>query len=451
MSGRIIACGLGPAGAELVTAGTAALLAGDRPVRLRTGRHPAVAELGLGHVPTYDPAYEAADTFAEVYRRIADDLLALAAEHGEVVYAVPGSPRVLERTVDLLAAEAAAGGVELDVRPALSFLDLAWVRLGIDPLEEGVRLVDGHRFATAAAGQRGPLLVAHCHNRRVLSDIKLAVDEPPDDPVLVVQRLGSPDEAITEVAWADLDRSVEPDHLTSLWIPRLAAPVAAELVAFVELVRTLREQCPWDREQTHSSLTRHALEEAYEVVEAIAAWDAAEGTDAEADADEHLAEELGDLLFQVVLHATLGAERGAFTLAEVARGIHDKLVRRHPHVFPPEGATAEAPSDVPSLLRTWEEIKREEKGRASVMDGVPDDLPSLLWAHKVLRKADAAGHPWAPAPGAAARPPTDAVDLGDRLLALVHAARAADVDPETALRTAAARVRDQVLAAERAG
>lgn len=449
MTGRVVACGLGPAGPELVTREVADLLAGDRPVHLRTTRHPA-ASLVPG-APSFDAAYEAAETFADVYRRIADDLVDLAAEAGEVVYAVPGSPRVLERTVDLLAERAAAGDVELDVRPALSFLDLAWVRLGIDPLEEGVRLVDGHRFATAAAGQRGPLLVAHCHNRRVLSDIKLAVDDPPDEPVLVVQRLGAPDERITEVAWADIDRSVEPDHLTSLYVPRLAAPVAGELAAFAELVRTLRDRCPWDREQTHGSLGRHALEEAYEVVEAITAWEAAEGTDAEVDADDHLAEELGDLLYQVVFHATLGAERGAFTLADVARGIHDKLVRRHPHVFPPDGAAGPADTTAEALEPTWEEIKRAETGRASVMDGLTDALPSLLWAAKVLRKAEAAGHPWEPAAGPAPADLAGADDLGERLLALVSAARRADLDPETALRTAAARVRDRVRAAEAAG
>lgn len=435
--GRVIACGLGPGGPDLVTAETAALLAGDRPVVLRTARHPAAVL--VPDAPTFDEVYERADTFADVYAEIADRLVALADRHGEVVYAVPGSPRVLERTVDLLAGRAAADELVLDVRPALSFLDLAWVRLGIDPLEEGVRLVDGHRFAAAAAGERGPLLVAHCHNRRVLSDIKLAVEDGPTEPVLVVQRLGLPDEAITPVAWEDLDRSVEPDHLTSLYVPALAAPVAAEVVAFAELVRTLREQCPWDREQTHITLTRHALEEAYEVVEAITAWAAvAEGDDPDADPDaladveEHLAEELGDLLFQVVFHATLGAERGAFTLADVARGIHDKLVRRHPHVF-----AGGADDD---LIGTWEEIKKAERGADSVMDGLSEALPSLLWATKVLRKAETVGHPWDPATARAD-------DLGDRLLALVAVARAVDVDPETALRTAAGRVRDAVRAA----
>ena len=453
MKPRVVVVGLGPAGPDLLTRETVELLTGHPAVRLRTTRHPA-AEVARA-APSFDDAYEAAGTFAEVYREIRDRLLADALRFGEVVYAVPGSPRVLERSVDLLVEAAAEGEVDVDVRPALSFLDLAWVRLGIDPFEEGVRLVDGHRFATEAAGERGPLLVAHCHNQRVLSDLKLAVEDPPDEAVLVVQRLGLPDEAVVEVAWSDLDRSVAADHLTSVYVPRLAEPVAGEVAAFAELVGTLREHCPWDREQTHVTLSRHALEEAYEVVEAITAWDAATGTDAEVDADEHLAEELGDLLFQVVFHATLGRERGAFTLADVARGIHDKLVRRHPHVFPPDGAAPPADVDVSDLGRTWEEIKRAETGRESVMDGLTDALPSLLWAHKVLRKAEAAGMPWAPEdlgaadddPAASAAEELGADELGERLLALVAAARRADLDPETALRTAAARVRDRVRAA----
>ena len=133
------------------------------------------------------------------------------------------------------------------------------------------------------------------------------------------------------MAWEELDRTVEPDHLTCLWIPALAEPVAAELARFAELVRTLRARCPWDRQQTHRSLTRHLLEETYEVLEAIDELDAGPA------GYEHLEEELGDLLFQVAFHATLAAEAGQFTLADVARGVHDKLVDRHPHVFGPPG------------------------------------------------------------------------------------------------------------------
>jgi len=454
MAGRIVAVGLGPAGPDLLTAGTLAAIERIPRRWLRTTRHPAA--VALAGAPSFDDVYDGADTFGDVYRRIADTLLTEADDHGEVLYAVPGSPRVLERSVDLLAEAAADGRIELEVLPGLSFVDLAWVRLGVDPLEDGVRLVDAHRFAEKAAGERGPLLVAHCHNRRVLSDVKLAVDDPPRTPVTVLQRLGLPDEAVTEVAWADLDRSVEPDHLTSLWIPELAAPVATELVAFSELVARLRAECPWDRQQTHMTLTRHLLEESYEVLEAIEAWAAAsasaEDGDAVVDADEHLAEELGDLLFQVVFHATLGAERGAFTLADVARGIHDKLVLRHPHVF----GSVEA-DDTEAVVRNWEQIKKAEKGRESVMDGIPANLPSLLYAHKVQRKAGSIG-------AAADRTDPDVAGAVERLLAagadvgpdevgaalyaVVAAARRHEVDAEAALRATAARIRDEVRATE---
>jgi tetrapyrrole methylase family protein/MazG family protein len=430
VTGRLTIVGLGPAGPDLLTAETLAAIDAVAPERrwLRTTRHPSA--LAAGTERSFDDAYEAEPTFDAVYRRIADTLLAEARAAGgeEVLYAVPGSPRVLERTVDLLVAEAGAAGVDVRVLPALSFLDLAWVRLGVDPLEEGVRLVDAHRFATAAAGERGPLLVAHCHNQRVLSDVKLAYDDAEPESVVVLQRLGLPDESIHEVAWHDLDRVVEADHLTSLYLPVGAPPVAAEVQAFDGLVRVLREQCPWDREQTHESLTRHLLEESYEVLEAI------EGGD-----DAHLEEELGDLLFQVVFHAAIARERGAFTLADVARGIHDKLVERHPHVFGDlEASTAE------EVAAGWEERKRAEKGRASVFDGIPKALPALLYASKVLRKSETLGVDGPPAAVGG-----DADDLGDALLALVAAARHAGVDPEEALRRAADRVRALAQAAER--
>jgi tetrapyrrole methylase family protein/MazG family protein len=450
MAGRIVAVGLGPAGPDLLTAGTLAAIERIPRRWMRTTRHPAA--VALAGAPSFDDVYEGSDTFDDVYRRIAHTLVAEADEHGEVLYAVPGSPRVLERSVDLLAEAAADGRIELEVLPGLSFVDLAWVRLGVDPLEDGVRLVDAHRFAEKAAGERGPLLVAHCHNRRVLSDVKLAVDDPPRTPVTVLQRLGLPDEAVTEVAWADLDRSVEPDHLTSLWIPELAAPVAAELVAFSELVARLRAECPWDRQQTHMTLTRHLLEESYEVLEAIEAWAAADGGEAAVDADEHLAEELGDLLFQVVFHATLGAERGAFTLADVARGIHDKLVLRHPHVF----GSVEA-ADTDAVVRNWEQIKKAEKGRDSVMDGIPANLPSLLYAHKVQRKAGSIGATAGQTDPDVAEAVERLLAAGDRvgpdevgaaLYAVVAAARRHEVDAEAALRATAARIRDEVRTTE---
>jgi tetrapyrrole methylase family protein/MazG family protein len=358
------------------------------------------------------------------------------------------------------------------VVPALSFADLAWVRLGVDPLAAGVRIVDGHRFAAEAAGERGPLLVAQCDTVDVLSDVKLAIGDAVDDaagtqvPVTVLARLGTPDEAVTVVDHDDLDRVVEPDHLTSLYVPRLAAPVAGEVAAFAEVVRRLRAECPWDREQTHASLRRHLLEESYEVLEAIDHVDVEAGT-----GFEHLEEELGDLLFQVVFHAALAAEEGHFTLADVARGISDKLIGRHPHVFGDAEVTT-----TDELAVSWEQMKKAEKGRSSVMDGIPAALPALLFAAKVQKKAAAEGVDWRAllADGSSAGGDDDpggddpggddpgggdpggddpadddpGGDVGARLLELVDEARRAGVDPESELRLAAERLRDRYRARE---
>ena len=453
MTGRVVVVGLGPAGPEMLTAEAQSEIARIPARYLRTQRHPAA--VAVPDARTLDHHYEAASRFDEVYPAIVEELVSAAAANGEVLYAVPGSPRVLERTVDLLVAD---DRVDVRLVPGLSFLDLAWVRLGVDPLEVGVRLVDGHRFAEAAAGERGPLLVAHVHDRHVLSDIKVAFEDETPERATVLQRLGCDDEAVFDVAWEDLDRVVEADHLTALYIAELAAPVGAELVRFDELVRTLRRECPWDREQTHKTLTRHLLEETYEVLEAIDAW-------AETGDSTHLEEELGDLLFQVEFHAALARERGEFTMADVARGIHDKLVRRHPHVFGSvETATgggpdpnALTPSDV---MRNWEQIKKEEKGRSSLMDGIPGSLPALLYAQKVQKKAASVGFDWDDVEGAwpkvfeeahelqSASDAEAEEELGDLLFAVVNVARHLGLDPETALRTATAKFRTRFQAVE---
>jgi tetrapyrrole methylase family protein/MazG family protein len=445
--GRLTVVGLGPAGPEHLTTATREAIA-DHPRRyLRTRRHPSAS--AVEPAESFDHHYEAATTLDEVYERIAADL-AEAAEEGDVLYAVPGSPAVAERSVELVRRTLP----HVVMLPALSFVDLAWDRLGVDPIETGVRLVDGHRFAAEAAGERGPLLVAQCDDTDVLSRIKLAVEDgaEPTAPVVVLQRLGLPDESVAQVAWADLDRAVAPDHLTSLWIPELATPVGRELVRFAELVRTLRERCPWDREQTHQSLTRHLLEETHEVLEAIAGLGEPDGAGVP-HGIEHLEEELGDLLFQVYFHATIAAETGGFTLADVARGIHDKLVRRHPHVF----GDVEADS-AERVMANWEQIKKIEKGRESLMDGIAGDLPALLFAHKVQRKAATVGFDWdGPEPVYAkvieelceliVEPTAD--ELGDVLFSVVNLARHLGHDPEASLRGAAVRFRDRFGGVER--
>lgn len=430
----VVVVGLGPAGPDLLTvAATEAIAA--HPVRfVRTVRHPAVE--AVGGCTSFDDVYDGADTMDEVYTTIAARLADAAGRHGTVLYAVPGSPVVAERTVELLVADPS---VHVELVAALSFVDLAWVRLGVDPVAVGARIVDGHEFDAVAAGSAGGLLVAQCDRPAVLEAVKLAVGDAldragvadADAPDLVVlARLGLPDEQVAPVPWHALDR-VAADHLTSVWIPPLGVPLGTGVVRFAELVATLRRECPWDRQQTHASLRAHLLEEAHEVLEALDALAAAEAGDAVAGGDDpfgHLAEELGDLLFQVVFHATLAAEHGEFTLDDVVTGIHDKLVERHPHVFADGTATT-----AEQVAGTWEQAKRQAKGRASVFDGIPAGLPALARAVKVLRKAESVD-----GAGAVALPdPADAdagVAVGAALLAVVARARRDGIDAESALR-----------------
>ena len=200
-----------------------------------------------------------------------------------------------------------------------------------------------------------------------------------------------------------------------------------------EITRRLRRECPWDREQDERSIVPHTVEEAYELADAAGTGD-----------DPKLVDELGDVLFQVHFLALLLEERGAGSLAEVAEGMVQKLIRRHPHVF--GDAEAETAGEV---LRNWDRIKREEEGRGvgEPFADVPENLPALLYARKLQRRAQSAGLEGAEPEQRIARPATrEAAErwIGEALFALVDLARRLRVDPELALRASAQRFRERV-------
>lgn len=235
-----------------------------------------------------------------------------------------------------------------------------------------------------------------------------------------------------------------------------------EMQSLVETIWRLRQPdgCPWDRKQTHESIGKNMIEEAYEALDCIEAGDEA-----------HLREELGDVLMQVVLHAQIAADAGAFTMADVACDINDKLIRRHPHVFGERSATS-----ADEVLAIWDSVKLAEKGAKDadaaeagerpegLLEGVPRSLPALMEAQKVSRKAASAGFEWetvadvwdkvaeeraefeAEAPGTAERE----LEFGDLLFALVNVARKEGIDAESALRASTAKFRERWVAMENA-
>ena len=232
--------------------------------------------------------------------------------------------------------------------------------------------------------------------------------------------------------------------------------LAEALVDLQELTERLRRDCPWDREQTERTIVPHTVEEAYEVADAAIARD-----------DAKLADELGDLLFQVYFLSLLLQERGSGDLEEVARLVHEKLVRRHPHVF----GDAEART-AGRVRERWEEIKRTDEEREGIFHHVPEALPALLHARKVQRRAAAIGFEYPDAAGALAdlddevrelkealaeageiapetEPPAHVFEeMGDVFFAAVNVARRLNVDPELALRTMTQRFVDRVERAE---
>jgi tetrapyrrole methylase family protein/MazG family protein len=449
MTARVVIVGLGPGPRNTVTQATLEAIERIEVQFVRTKRHPT-ADL-MPRATSFDSLYDTLPTFEDVYREITEAVVAAALKHGEVLYAVPGSPLILESSVAQLRADSR---VEVQVLPALSFLDLAWEALGIDPVNAGVRLIDGHRFALEASGERGPLLVAQVHADWVLSDVKLSHEAANgNEPVVLLHHLGLPDQRVEHTTWQELDRVLPADHLTTLYIPQMAEPVAGELARLHQLARTLREQCPWDREQTHDSLIKHLIEETYEVVDAIESLDANEPA-----TDEALIEELGDLLYQVEFHATIAEQQGRFSMADVAKSIHDKLVRRHPHVF--GDVVANSANDV---VQTWDEVKRAEKKSAdgaasSTFTGVAKSGPSLQYATKIQKRAADVGFDWPNADGAFEKiieesaeirqavvlnsdPETVRMELGDLLFSVVNLSRHLGHDAEQALRGASDKFR----------
>jgi len=440
--------GLGPAGLDRLPRSTFDLLLDVPSLIVRTLQHPAAAELADRRaVIACDDLYDGAADFDAVYGAMVERVIA-AAQTQRVAFAVPGSAVVGERAASDVVVAARSAGLEVRVHPGESFLDLVWARTGIDPIAAGAQVLDG-RDLPDPMPLHVPTVITQVDSPLVLDAVagRLARVLPDDAEIMFLDALGSADEHVAHSTIGEV-AGLDPG-------PRTTLVVNAGLVGWHGLVvtnRILREQCPWDREQTHHTLISHLIEEAYETVEAVSRLPVdAPGGDVDYVAYTGVEEELGDLLLQVVFHATLAAEVDAFDVETVAEGIRRKLVRRHPHVF--GDVEAETADDV---RVNWEAIKSDEKDRDSLMDDVPEALPAISRADKLQRRAASAGFDWpAIAPVLAKlREEVDELDteldgaagvdrisaeLGDVLFSVVNLARHADVDPELALRGAADR------------
>ncbi len=446
--------GLGPGDYNLITLEAREVLNQSSEVWVRTVHHPTVGSLlGALDIHSFDAWYEQKPSFAEVYEAVATEVVRLGQRPQGVVYAVPGHPLVGEASVLRVLQLAREKGLGVRIVPGLSFVEPVCTLLGVDPLENGLQVLDAMTLEPRSAfdpvppfAPLRPLLISQLYSRRVASMVKLSlVDFYPDDHLVVlVSRAGvAGHESVHRVRLYELDRQDDIGHLTSLYVPPLEAMKGLRTFsAIAHIVARLRAPggCPWDREQSHQTLTRNLLQESYEVLEALDTGDMAK-----------LEEELGDLLMQVVLHAQIAAEEGEFTIADVIQGISEKLIRRHPHVFADVGV-----KDSSEVLRNWERIKKgerennglEEKGD-SFLSSIPKQLPALAYSQDMQARVARVGFDWKDVEGVL----SDVADelrelarttnhkeeqheLGDVLFALVNVARWLGLDAEECLRLA---------------
>jgi tetrapyrrole methylase family protein/MazG family protein len=432
--------GLGPGDPNQLTREAWDVLLSADEIYLRTRQHPAVAGLPPTiKIHSFDNLYEDGESFDEVYAAITQKILELGRREGGVIYAVPGHPFVAEATCPEIARLARDEKLALRIVEGLSFLEPTFSALGLDPYPH-LTLFDALTLSAVHVPTfvpDAPVLIAQIYSRLVASEVKstLTAIYPDEHQVKLIHGAGTKEQIVENVALYEIDRSEHIGLLTSLYVPSLGEGTSFE--SFQEIVAHLRAPngCPWDREQTHESLRKHLLEESYE---AIAALDSGNF--------DSMREEFGDLLLQIMLHSQIASEEGEFTANDVVKGIYDKIIRRHPHVF----GDAKV-SGVDGVLTNWEKLKeaersekREEKG---MLDGVPLALPALSQAQEYQDRAARVGFDWPVIDGVldklaeeiqeVKQAETDfqlADEIGDLFFVLVNFARWKKVDAESALR-----------------
>ncbi|ELC8443520.1 nucleoside triphosphate pyrophosphohydrolase [Clostridium perfringens] len=378
--------GLGPGAYEALTIGALKELKNNKNIYFRTEKHPTVDFLKEEGVKfeSYDHAYEKYDSFDDVYKYIAEDLITKVKDDEDLIYAVPGHPLVAERSVINLIDLCEENNIQYEVLPAVSFVDAMMEALQVDPIE-GVKIIDAFDMKNQILDKRVGTIITQVYNNFIASEVKLRLLEGYEDntEIIFVRAAGVKGlESIRKIPLYELDWQEDIDYLTSIYIPK-DLDNKKDFQDLLDIIETLRNPggCPWDREQTHESLKSALIEECYEVIDAI-----------ENEDEDALIEELGDVLLQVVFHASIGKEDGYFDIMDVIGAISDKMINRHPHVF----GNGEVDNSE-QVVANWDEIKKEEKGIETLteeMKNIAKSLPATTRAYKVQKKAKKVGFDW---------------------------------------------------------
>lgn len=450
----IVIVGLGPAGANNLTREAWDWLVQSKEIWARTRYHPVFSELPEDlTVHSFDSEVEY--EFSDVSAEIAKNIINIAQEQGAVTYVVPGSPFIAEETVRQIMKQLEGSNIPVRVIDGMSFLEPVCSALGIDPHPKLV-LTDSLYLASLEIPffpASVPALISNLRPGLEANDLKLTlINNYPDEyPVKLIHNAGLPDELVEEIPLYQIDQSLHTGLMSTLYVPARESGRAFE--DFQQIIARLRapDGCPWDRKQTHLSLRPYLLEESYEVLEAL-----------DQENSEHLVEELGDLLLQIVLHAQIATEEQDFNMTDIVAGISEKIIRRHPHVF-----TELEVDSVEGVLNNWEQIKAEERKnngqeRKSMLDGIPNALPALTQADQIQQRAKRVGFDWKTIEPVIAKIHEELKELeeassdaerqseaGDLLFAVVNLVRWLEIDPEMALRETNSRFRKRFAYIER--
>ena len=445
MSPMITLLGLGPGNPAHLTQEAGQLLQSIPEIYLRTIQHPTVASFPVQlQIHSFDDLYDTSPSFDHVYAQICERILELGKRPAGVVYAVPGHPFVAEATCPEIARRARLEGIPIRIIEGMSFLETTFSALGIDPLPH-LAIIDALELTVAHVPpfpSDAQALIAQLHSRAIANEVKLTLMEiyPDEHPTRLVHAAGTSQELVEDLPLHAIDRSENIGLLTCLYLTPLEKGSSFE--SFHEIIAHLRAPngCPWDREQDHQSLRNNLLEETYEALVAL-----------DEDNADHMREEFGDLLLQITLHAQIASEYGEFNIAQVFKGIHDKIIRRHPHVFGDLRVEG-----VEHVLQNWEKLKAAERSEdmkenggkeKGLLDGVALALPALSQAEEIQRRAARVGFDWPDASGVvdkineechelltAQDLPSRADELGDLLFSVVNLARHYEIDAESVLR-----------------
>jgi len=434
--------GLGPGNIDLMTKQTWELINQIDLIYLRTAQHPAVGGFPKNlQIISFDETYQELNDFDQVYEKIVETIISLAMDGKTIVYAVPGHPFVAETTTPKIYQRAKQIGIPIRILDAVSFLEPTFTALEVDPFNS-ITLIDAFDVGNANFPKfppNRPVLISQIYSRMIATEVKLTLMEvyPDDHPVKLVHSAGTKQQKIESLSLYEIDRSNNIGILTSLYVEPLEKNTSFE--EFQEIIAHLRapDGCPWDREQDHKSLRPHLLSETYELLTALDQED-----------PDHIKEELGDLLLQIVLHAQIASENGDFSMADVIKGISSKLIRRHPHVF-----SQVQVDGVENVLTNWEKIKETERAETGkkqdngILSGVPHDYPALAQSQEIQNRAARVGFDWDKVEPvidkiheeineivAAQTKEDQRMEMGDLLFAIVNLIRWYDGDAESILR-----------------